>query len=104
MRDVQKKIDLSLEQHPDYSCLDSLSADVWRKIRGTRAFNTPGLVIPFGVKVSALVLVILAVAAVSEITLKRTVSPADPFDLRYFSYQTMESLNLASVNTYELTP
>lgn len=104
MMDERQKIERALEQHPDYSRLDDLSADVWKRVRENRMSESGGLHFPVGFKMGTVALCLIAVLAVSQVLFQRDGFKADLFDLRFFSHQADPSLNFASVNTYEFTP
>ncbi len=101
MTEMEQNIDSALKQQPDYSRLEDLSVDVWRRIRTARVSHLKGVTIPFGLKVSAFALCLLAFVAISQVTFHSNQNHPDIFDLRFFSHQSIPSLNLASVNTYE---
>ena len=104
MKDINHMIDKALNEQPDYSRLDSLSVDVWDKVRAKRKARGNGLRIPLGLKVGTAAMCLIAIFAISQISLSTGQLRADLFDLRFFSYQSAPSLNFASVNTYELQP
>lgn len=102
MMDLQHKIDEALRHEPDYSRIDNLSRDVWRKIRMAEDTSRGAIHIPVFLKAGTLALCVLAILAVSQMSFKAEAEKADMFDLRYFSYQADPSLTFASVNTYRL--
>lgn len=104
MKDINHMIDKALHEQPDYSRLDNLSVDVWDKVRTKRKAFGNGLRIPLSLKMGTLAICLIAVFAISQISLSSGQLRADLFDLRFFSYQSAPSLNFASVNTYELLP
>lgn len=104
MRDIEKLIDHSINKQPDYSRLDNLSSDVWKRINQVRFPERTDIAIPFGIKVTALATVIIAITALSQISFINHFKMKDPLDLRYFSYQTVPAFDLAAINTYELEP
>lgn len=104
MKIKEHKIDKALQQQPNYSQLDNLSEDVWRKIRSTRKDTPGGFVMPVSFKIATLGLSLLAVFAFAQVLSQNTPGQSDLFDLRYFSYQSTPTLNLASVETYKFTP
>ncbi|WP_419176266.1 hypothetical protein [Desulfosediminicola sp.] len=104
MDNIRRKIDSSLRKHPDYRRLENLSGDVWERVRSARKEDKTGFVIPLGFKVATLGLSLLAFVALSQVLLQANQYQSDIFDLRYFSYQSAPSLNLASVQTWEFTP
>ena len=57
----------ALKHEPDYSCLDSLQHDVWRKVRMSESPIRAAFHIPVFLKVGTLALCCLALLAVSQI-------------------------------------
>ena len=104
MKDINHMIDKALGERPDYSRLDSLPVDVRNRVRAERNATGRGLSFPLSLKVGTIAMCLLAVFALSQISLSTAQLRADLFDLRFFSYQSTPSLNFASVNTYELLP
>jgi len=104
MQDLEHKIDISLKQQPEYCRLDNLSKDVWHRIRSARGSKHYGFSIPVGFKMTVFALSLLAFIALSQVSFQEGRYQADIFDLRFFSYQSIPSVNLASVNTYEFRP
>lgn len=104
MKNLRHTIDSALRNKPDYGRLDNLSEDVWKRIRASRKEKQGGLVIPTGFKVATLVLSLLAFVALSQVSFRTGRYQADLFDLRYFSYQSEPTLNLALVDTNEFRP
>jgi len=104
MKDMEHKIDRALKQQPEYLRLDKLSNDVWHRIRAARGLKYNSFTIPVGFKMSAIALSLLAFIALSQVSFQDGQYQADIFDLRFFSYQSITLVNLASVDTYEFTP
>lgn len=103
MADINKKLTQAL-QPPDYRRLVHLGNDVWDRIDDKGVKAKIDFAIPFGLKASALALVVVAFIALSQVSFTGGGYQADLFDLRYFSYQEIPSVNLAAVNTYKLAP
>ncbi len=104
MKDIAHKIDRALKHQPEYCRLDNLSNDVWQRIRAVRELKHNSFTIPVGFKMSAIALSLLAFIALSQVSFQDGQYQADIFDLRFFSYQSITVVNLASVDTYEFTP
>lgn len=104
MSDMKHIIDRALKQHPDYSRLDGLSADVWESVRKSRKLERNSFHIPMGLQLGTIALCLIAILAVVQVSFQPDYLQADLFDLRFFSYESAPSLNFASVNTYEFTP
>ncbi len=104
MTKLEQKIDLALKKEPDYSKMDDLSADVWRKIRASQHDDQPMFAIPNGLKFATVALSLIALVAISQISFQKNSLQADIFDLRYFSYQASPTFQIASLNRYEMNP
>jgi hypothetical protein len=101
MKKFDEKIAGAIEQDPSYDCLDRLGHDVWRKIRNTRANKGPSAWFNFtltpAMKAFSLILLLGSCLALSQISFNKSVEP-DLFDLRYFSYQSLTTTTLLSMN------
>lgn len=104
MSRIDDRIDSALKQDPDYSKLQTLPYDVKRKIRSVNQSTYGSYTIPPMLKLGTVMLSVLAFVAIAQISFQTAPSQADIFDLRFFSHQSIPSLNLASVNTYEYEP
>ena len=104
MNEIENKIDKALKQEPDYSRLNTLSRDVRGRVRDIKQLKYSNYTIPPILKFGTLMLSMLAFVAIAQISLQPDSNQADIFDLRFFSHQSIPSLNLASVNTYEYLP
>lgn len=101
------KIASSIQQDPNYDCLDGLSHDVWHRIRNTRSNESTGgwfnLTLTPAIKACSLVLFLGSCLALSQISFEQGLEP-DLFDLRYFSHQSLVTTNLLSLNDQGLRP
>jgi hypothetical protein len=101
MDKFDEKIADAIQQDPSCDSLDGLSHDVWQKIRGTRASEGRGVWLNFtltpAIKVFSLVLLLGSCLALSQISFNKSIEP-DLFDLRYFSYQSLTTTTLLSMN------
>lgn len=104
MNELENKIDKALKQEPNYNRLNTLSYDVKRRIRDSEQVQYSNYTIPSVLKLGTLMLSVLAFVAIAQISFQPDFHQADIFDLRFFSHQSIPSLNLASVNTYEYLP
>lgn len=96
MGDRNKNIDNLLQAEPDYERLDHLSVDVWRRIRTAEDSGPQNIVFPAAVRAVAFALSIVACLAFYELSFNAPQADADLFDLRYFSHQSVPSLNLVA--------
>jgi hypothetical protein len=107
MEKFDEKIVSAIKQDPSYNSLDGLSHDVWHRIRDTRADVNTGAWFNFtlspAMKAFSLVLVLGSCIALSQISLNKRLEP-DLFDLRYFSYQSLTTTTLLSMNDQGLLP
>ncbi|TKB10791.1 hypothetical protein [Desulforhopalus sp. IMCC35007] len=101
MEKFDKKLVRTIQQDPDYTCLDGLGHDVWQSIRGSRGDKNTEAWLNFtltpAIKAFSLVLLLGASLALSQISFNKSVEP-DLFDLRYFSYQSLTTTTLLSMN------
>lgn len=107
MKKIDEKIVHSIVQDPSYGCLDGLGHDVWYRIRDTRADINTGAWFNFtvtpAIKAFSLVLVLGSCIALSQISYNKDLEP-DLFDLRYFSYHSLTTTTLLSMNDQGLLP
>lgn len=107
MEKFDEKIVNAIEQDPSYNSLDGLGHDVWHRIRETRAdANTTAwfnFTLSPAIKAFSLVLVLGSCIALSQISFNKRLEP-DLFDLRYFSYQSLTTTTLLSMNDQGLLP
>lgn len=104
MNKIEHKIAKAFHQEPDYRRLNTLSYDVRRRISDVEQLKDSDYRISPVLKFSTLLLCALAFVAIAQVSFQSDSTQADIFDLRFFSHQSIPSLNLASVNTYEYVP
>ncbi len=104
MNEIENKIEKALNQEPDYSRLSTLPYDVQRRIRDVEQLKYSNYSISPVLNFSTIMLSVLAFIAIAQVSFQPDSTQTDIFDLRYFSHQSIPSLNLASVNTYEYLP
>lgn len=104
MQKFDRTVDSALKKQPDYGRLDNLSTDVWEKVREVDRENQNVLRIPKIVQGGAVALSLLALIALSQVSLRPEKSQTDIFDLRYFSYRSIPSANLVALSDYEFRP
>lgn len=104
MNEIEQKIDIALKQEPDYSRLQTLPHDVRSRVRGIKKMKYSNYTTPLILKFGTLMLSVLAFAAIAQVSFQTDSNQSDIFDLRFFSHQSIPSINLASVNTYEYSP
>ncbi len=107
MEKFDQKIMSSLQQDPDYECLDRLGHDVWQRIRHTTENENTVAWFNFtltpAIKAFSLALVLGSCLALTQISFEKGFEP-DLFDLRYFSHQSLATTNLLSMNNQGLLP
>ena len=107
MDKFDKKIARTIQQDPAYDCLDKLGPNVWQKIRRNKARqNTQAwfnFTLPPAIQAFSFVLLICACLALSQISFEKGLEQ-DPFDLRYFSHQSLATADLLSSNSRGMLP
>ncbi len=100
MKDLNSKIDQSLAAKPDFGKLGKLQSDVWTRI-DNKELTISSWYIPTGLKVGTFAVSILALVALTQLSLQPLPFASDILDLQVFSAQSTPSINIASINTYE---
>ncbi len=100
MKNLNSKIDQSLADKPDFGKLDRLQSDVWTKI-DDKELTVNYWYIPTGLKFGTVAVSILALVALTQLSLQPLPFESDMLDLQVFSAESTPSINIASINTYE---